>query len=250
MTNRQKHSLFLCNSWGSLSSNYCSNYCCLSECSYHSHLHRFSFSPSFKGYLKCHYLQEVFLESDSMSQLGMRVSCCCCCCVSSVVSDSFALYLLLYCGLSVIFNIFVFFISLCSVSYSPLPPHPTLPASAGDIETWVQSLDQEDSLEEEMATHSSILAWKIPQTAWQAQSMGSQSLTWLMQLSTHTLLQSLALCLRNSKPSVHIGSLGSVIGRCIDLVRCPDMIMLVISEPFLSNRSEVNLNAAAAAKSL
>ena len=31
-------------------------------------------------------------------------------------------------------------------------------------ETQVQSLDQEDSLEEEMATHSSILAWKIPWT--------------------------------------------------------------------------------------
>ena len=29
-------------------------------------------------------------------------------------------------------------------------------------ETQVQSLDQEDSLEEEMATHSSILAWKNP----------------------------------------------------------------------------------------
>ena len=29
-------------------------------------------------------------------------------------------------------------------------------------ETWVQSLHQEDSLEKEMATHSSILAWKIP----------------------------------------------------------------------------------------
>ena len=28
----------------------------------------------------------------------------------------------------------------------------------------VQSLGQEDSLEEEMATHSSILAWKIPWT--------------------------------------------------------------------------------------
>ena len=68
-----------------------------------------------------------------------------------------------------------------------------------------------------------------------------------MQLSTHTLLQSLALCLRNSKPSVHIGSLGSVIGRCTDLVRCPDMIMLVISEPFLLNRSEVNLTTAVAA---
>ena len=29
-------------------------------------------------------------------------------------------------------------------------------------ETWVRSLSQEDSLEKEMATHSSILAWKIP----------------------------------------------------------------------------------------
>ena len=31
-------------------------------------------------------------------------------------------------------------------------------------ETWVRSLGQEDLLEEEMATHSSILAWKIPWT--------------------------------------------------------------------------------------
>ena len=29
-------------------------------------------------------------------------------------------------------------------------------------ETWVQSLGREDLLEQEMATHSSILAWKIP----------------------------------------------------------------------------------------
>ena len=29
-------------------------------------------------------------------------------------------------------------------------------------ETWVQSLGREDSLEEGMATHSSILAWRIP----------------------------------------------------------------------------------------
>ena len=29
-------------------------------------------------------------------------------------------------------------------------------------ETWVQSLSQEDPLEEEMATHSSFLAWRIP----------------------------------------------------------------------------------------
>ena len=31
-------------------------------------------------------------------------------------------------------------------------------------ETWVQSLDQEDLLEKEMPTRSSILAWKIPWT--------------------------------------------------------------------------------------
>ena len=31
-------------------------------------------------------------------------------------------------------------------------------------ETWVQSLDWEDPLEKGMATHSSILAWKIPWT--------------------------------------------------------------------------------------
>ena len=31
-------------------------------------------------------------------------------------------------------------------------------------ETWVQSLGQEDSLEKEMATHSSMLAWEIPWT--------------------------------------------------------------------------------------
>ena len=31
-------------------------------------------------------------------------------------------------------------------------------------ESWVQSLGQEDLLEKEMATHSSILVWKIPWT--------------------------------------------------------------------------------------
>ena len=31
-------------------------------------------------------------------------------------------------------------------------------------ETWVRSLDQEDPLEKEMATHSSILTWEIPWT--------------------------------------------------------------------------------------
>ena len=37
------------------------------------------------------------------------------------------------------------------------------PASAGDIrhEVWVSSLGQDDLLEDGMATHSSILAWRI-----------------------------------------------------------------------------------------
>ena len=38
------------------------------------------------------------------------------------------------------------------------------PAIAGDIETGVRSLGQEDVLEEGMATHSSLLAWRIPWT--------------------------------------------------------------------------------------
>ena len=43
-------------------------------------------------------------------------------------------------------------------------------------ETWVRSLGQEDPLEKEMATHFSILAWKIPWTKepGRLQSMGSQ----------------------------------------------------------------------------
>ena len=43
-------------------------------------------------------------------------------------------------------------------------------------ETWVQSLDGEDPLKEEMATHSSNLAWRIPWTEvpGKLQSMGSQ----------------------------------------------------------------------------
>ena len=41
---------------------------------------------------------------------------------------------------------------------------------------WIQSLGQEDPLEKEMATHSSILAWRIPWTGEPGglQSMGSQ----------------------------------------------------------------------------
>ena len=42
-------------------------------------------------------------------------------------------------------------------------------------ETWVGSLGEEDPLEEEMATHSRILAWEIP---WTEEPGGLQSMGW------------------------------------------------------------------------
>ena len=40
----------------------------------------------------------------------------------------------------------------------------SLPYKAGDKRDGVRSLGWEDSLQEGMATHSSILAWRIPRT--------------------------------------------------------------------------------------
>ena len=55
---------------------------------------------------------------------------------------------------------------------------------------WVRSLGWEDPLEEEMATHSRILAWKIPWTEEPGgvQSIGSQSDT--TETHTHTCTHS------------------------------------------------------------
>ena len=54
-------------------------------------------------------------------------------------------------------------------------------------ETWVWSLSRKDPLEKEMATHSSILAWRIPWTEEPGvlQSMGSQSKTRLSDKHFH-----------------------------------------------------------------
>ena len=56
-------------------------------------------------------------------------------------------------------------------------------------ETWVQSLSWEDPLEKEMATHSSILAWRIP---WTEESTGLQRVghDWATSL-THLYLYNL-----------------------------------------------------------
>ena len=47
-------------------------------------------------------------------------------------------------------------------------------------ETWVRSLGGEDPLEKEMATHSSVLAWRIPWT----EDLGDYSLWGPKELST------------------------------------------------------------------
>ena len=54
-------------------------------------------------------------------------------------------------------------------------------------ETWVQSLGGEDHLEKDMATHSSLLAWRIPWTEepGRLQLMGCKELDSTEQL-THT----------------------------------------------------------------
>ena len=46
------------------------------------------------------------------------------------------------------------------------------PAMQGMQETWFRSLGQEDPLEEEMAIHSGVLAWRIP---WTEEPGGLQS---------------------------------------------------------------------------
>ena len=65
-------------------------------------------------------------------------------------------------------------------------------------ETWVRSLGQEDSLEKEMATHSSILAWRIPWTEEPGglQSTGSRRVghNWATSLSLKRKWKCQSLC--------------------------------------------------------
>jgi len=56
-------------------------------------------------------------------------------------------------------------VGICEFRASPMAQQiKNLPAVQETQETWIQSLGQEDPLEEEMATRSSILARKIPWT--------------------------------------------------------------------------------------
>ena len=67
-------------------------------------------------------------------------------------------------------------------------------------ETWVQSLDQEDPMEEVMATHYNILAWRIPWTEelGRLQSMVARSWICLKLLSMHALYYTASYCFNQS----------------------------------------------------
>ena len=73
------------------------------------------------------------------------------------------------------------------------------------MQQWVQSLSQEDPLEEEMATHSSFLAWKTPQTEEpEGPLLGITNMTEMTEHSrTHPVLQVNSLLLS------HLGNLWS-----------------------------------------
>ena len=62
-------------------------------------------------------------------------------------------------------------------------------------ETWVQSLGWEDPLENGKATHSSILAWRIPGIVW---SMGSQTVRHDWATFTHSVCHTLCWAFHNS----------------------------------------------------
>ena len=88
-----------------------------------------------------------------------------------------SVYITVYLTIHLLNDILVTWASLVAQRLKPLPSM---------RETWVRSLGREDALEKEMATHSSILAWRIPWTVepGRLRSMGLQR---LKQLSTHIL---------------------------------------------------------------
>ena len=87
-----------------------------------------------------------------------------------------------------VFHLFICFLSMdmASLVAQTVKRLPTI------RETWVQSLGQENLLQKEMATHSSILAWKIPRTEEPGglQSMGLKRVRhdWAISLSLYLCL--------------------------------------------------------------
>ena len=100
-------------------------------------------------------------------------------------------------------------------------------------ETWVGSLGREDPLEKEMATHSRIIAWRVPWTEEpdRYRPWGCKSRTWLSYwISTTSIFSILLLPWLHSCRSPQTAKLGpalysnlsqlSVLHKLVDICRC------------------------------
>ena len=98
-------------------------------------------------------------------------------------------------------NIYIYFIEIVAQTGKNLP-------MTQEIEPRVQSWGREDALEKGMATHSSILAWKVPWTEehGELQSMGLQRVghDWATNIHTHTELTYSVSSTQQDDSVVHI----------------------------------------------
>ena len=80
----------------------------------------------------------------------------------------------IYCALATVYIAFILYLQLfrCHLPCIASLVAERLKCLTAMQETWVQSLGWEDPLEKEMATHSGILAWRIP---WMEEPSGLQS---------------------------------------------------------------------------
>ena len=72
---------------------------------------------------------------------------------------------------------------ICPLFYIPSLVVQTVKNLPTVLETWVQSLGQKDPLEKDMATHSSILVWRIPWTEEPGGQWGCKELDTTKQLT-------------------------------------------------------------------
>ena len=116
-------------------------------------------------------------------------------------------------------------------------------------ETWVRSLGWEDTLEKGMATHSSILVWRIPWTeeSSKLQSMGSQRVgqDWTTNTFTFKLIEPLmklgwvirgvlSMTSSNNFPSLPCSDILYWILGCTD-IKHPRMVWHVLSRSVVSD---------------
>ena len=90
-------------------------------------------------------------------------------------------------------------------------------------ETWVQSLGREDSLEKEMAAHSSTLAWRIPLT---------EESGWLQSMKLQRVRHDLATNTQENIPGLDSGHENmTVLEACEDSQVVPDEDLLEQPSP-------------------